>query len=1170
MSVRSRIADRPTPSVEVAKTYGTNVPASFQQGEIASQMTPASPFSPGEPIGPYDGYDRNPRAFNYTTGYNISTRPRLHERVSFEVLQGLIGAYDVADICIWHRIDSIRSLKWKLLAAEHYFGDVTDAVPLGLAALKKPDRKTHFKTWLAKYAYDILAYDAGTLYRMRNRAGRCVGLKVVDGTTIAPLLDYWGDPPDPPAESHVQYVNGLPWNWLTRDDIIYEPFRPRPNSPYGHAPIESIILNANTDLRFQIYFLQRFTEGNLPAAFASSPDSWSPDQIEQFQAYWDSFMYGDQSRKAQIRWMPPGSKFEWSNEKDFTDTFSLFLMRKTCASFHVVPSDLGFTEDVNRSSGESQADVQHRVGDLPFMEHLEGILSAFLLDDLGLPLKFEFDRGEEQVDQLAQAQADQAYIDRAVVSPSEIREMRYGLTDSEPVPRAYFSERAGPIPLISLLSVAGPIDPQTAAPPAGTKLPHKAFTVVEGVVTNPPLIGEPLAEQEYGPSAMPPQAAPQPVAKEGEAAPGITSDTGLYGDPLIRDDDDEQGHAVISGHVITEDEARQAAREAVKKELADFRGHRYRRRKAGRWSDFEFRAVDPVRGHNLNDSGRLAVRKAAGEIGVAGLAVLAADTGRVLMLQRALCDDDPAAGTWEFAGGHLEGGETPLAAAWREWAEECHAVPPPGVQTGSWTSSSGIYQGIVWTAESEAMVPVRSAAEITNPDDPDGDQVEAIAWWNPADLPGNPAIRSELLADMPAVMAALGCTPDCCGGECCQGDGGCCGGSGGCPCGPSAVAKCAFCPECGGDMDDSGRCMDWLDYGQQVRERLGADGTQGDAQDVPHQSDDHGHRACAICGLTHGEGAVAKAADAGPKAPMLDTRNLTGVWAEVYGRRNKLLATHTRAVAAAWDACIAELGSPRSAVQSFRSEARIVAKLADPDRPWWKDAGTAAALAWLQGLDQTKGYPALVAALEAAIADGMAEGEADALALAADRLGRTGFAIGKAFTAALARLQGDPDVSQQAGDAAAAMAGSAAGDIGSVLADQAGDDGSDDEMTDAASDAAAGSQSQAVQTGTDWRLYAAILAGALALYQRAMSRTPAPTAPGEPPQEPPPTAAKILLDWITAGDDLVCATCDGFADNGPYAPDDVPGYPHPRCRCSVGEHGSMTSPFLIALLDSLT
>jgi hypothetical protein len=45
---------------------------------------------------------------------------------------------------------------------------------------------------------------------------------------------------------------------------------------------------------------------------------------------------------------------------------------------------------------------------------------------------------------------------------------------------------------------------------------------------------------------------------------------------------------------------------------------------------------------------------------------------------------------------------------------------------------------------------------VANPDDPDGDMTEAIAWWDPAQIPGNPAVREELRADAPAVLRALG------------------------------------------------------------------------------------------------------------------------------------------------------------------------------------------------------------------------------------------------------------------------------------------------------------------------------------------------------------------------------------------------------------------------------
>lgn len=737
----------------LTKVYGTNgAPPDMKVAAESAGMTQTRPFSPGEPIGPYDGYSRTPRTQNFVQGYNIAARPKSHERVSFETLRGLIEAYDVASMCIWHRIDSIRSLEWSLVAQKGFGGDITDAMPIGMAALAKPDRQTPFSTWLASYLYDILAYDAGALSRMRNRGGRAVGLRVVDGTTIAPLLDYYGNSPEDPAEAYVQYVNGLPWGWLTRKDLIYEPFRRRSNSPYGQAPLETILLNANTDLRFQTYFLQRFTEGNIPEAFASAPESWSPDQIEQFQALWDATLLGDQSAKSQVRWMPGGSTLAWSNEKDFSDGFSLFLMRKTAAAFHVVPADLGFTETVNKSSGESQADVQHRVGDLPLLRHVQHILSGFLQEDLGLPLAFAFDLGEEQADRYQQAQADKIYVDMGAIGASDIREMRYGLPEPDgiPVPRFVFTERSGPIPLASLYAVAGQVDPGTAAPVPGTELPHTVFGGVQGVESSPPIKTTPLAEQEFGTAAMPMAPPPQPVegatvAKEGTApTAGITAATGITGYDLV-------------GHHDEEDENDPGP--LVKSELTAFRRFRAARRRAGQWRDFEFRVVDQVRGHRLNDSGRLAIRKAAGEIAVAGLAVLAADTGRVLMLQRALVDDDPAAGTWEFPGGHMEGDETPLQGAWREWAEETGCIPPAGECTGVWLSPDGIYEGIVWTVPSESCVPIDGSRAISNPDDPDGDQVEAIAWWDPTQLPGNPAVRQELLDNLDEVTAALAGAP---------------------------------------------------------------------------------------------------------------------------------------------------------------------------------------------------------------------------------------------------------------------------------------------------------------------------------------------------------------------------------------------------------------------------
>lgn len=137
---------------------------------------------------------------------------------------------------------------------------------------------------------------------------------------------------------------------------------------------------------------------------------------------------------------------------------------------------------------------------------------------------------------------------------------------------------------------------------------------------------------------------------------------------------------------------------------------------------------------------------------VSGVALKAADTGRVLMLQRGLHDeDDPAAGTWEFPGGHHEEGDrTSLDAGIREWEEETgHPFPEGGVVHHTWTSPSGVYQGHVVVIPEEGAVQFGHGRQVVNPDNPDGDQHEQAAWWDPDHARKNPALRQELKTGTP-------------------------------------------------------------------------------------------------------------------------------------------------------------------------------------------------------------------------------------------------------------------------------------------------------------------------------------------------------------------------------------------------------------------------------------
>lgn len=218
--------------------------------------------------------------------------------------------------------------------------------------------------------------------------------------------------------------------------------------------------------------------------------------------------------------------------------------------------------------------------------------------------------------------------------------------------------------------------------------------------------------------------------------------------------------------------------------------------------------------------------------------------------------------------------------------------------------------------------------------------------------------------------------------------------------------------------------------------------------------------------------------------------------------------------------------------------------MTDPGRDKRKAAATAATLAWLEGIEHTRGYPALVAAVEDAIRSGMAQGEADALALAADRQGKAGFAVIRAFRAAYARLEGSRDVHRRARDAVKRMTDGAAADTGRALADL-GDDASEQDMAGAADEALGGDGS--ATRWTDWALWAAIGAGAMALYD----------------------AAEVVgVNWVTASDNRVCVICQDNEDGSPYTLGNAPQMPaHPRCRCTWDTTGSIASSFLAAYLS---
>ena len=121
----------------------------------------------------------------------------------------------------------------------------------------------------------------------------------------------------------------------------------------------------------------------------------------------------------------------------------------------------------------------------------------------------------------------------------------------------------------------------------------------------------------------------------------------------------------------------------------------------------------------------------------AGLAILAADTGRVLLAQRQMDETDEAdvQETWEWPGGHIDGDEDPFTAASREYSEEVALPLPDGEVINGWRAGpEDNYQGFVYLIDAEFDLAGFAPNEET----------QAVAWYSRDDIAAEENLRPEM------------------------------------------------------------------------------------------------------------------------------------------------------------------------------------------------------------------------------------------------------------------------------------------------------------------------------------------------------------------------------------------------------------------------------------------
>jgi hypothetical protein len=185
-------------------------------------------FSPGTALAPIA--QELARVWDFPLGVNSVLTPRAYEPFGFPQLRAFANV-ELVRLAIETRKDQVERLGWRIKPRDRCItGDDADPRIAALEAFwRKPDGATAFATWLRLALEDLLVLDAPAIERRRDRGGNLIGLDIIPGDTIHPMVDDTGRRPRGPDEvAYQQVIKGTAWANLTNTDLRAAQSAPEP------------------------------------------------------------------------------------------------------------------------------------------------------------------------------------------------------------------------------------------------------------------------------------------------------------------------------------------------------------------------------------------------------------------------------------------------------------------------------------------------------------------------------------------------------------------------------------------------------------------------------------------------------------------------------------------------------------------------------------------------------------------------------------------------------------------------------------------------------------------------------------------------------------------------------------------------------------------------------
>ncbi len=351
-------------------------------GMVAPQDDGRNPFnggdwpSPGVPFTPqFEHVD--PREWDFNPSINMDRTPRGGEENAFAMLDDLADHNDVVQYGIRSRTDETVAQEWTFIPRKGIPADhpaVKTAVYDAQNWWEKPNRRDNlfFDQWITGILRDVFVHDALTLSPKLANDGSVHSYIQIDGSTIKPLIDNFGHPPEPPFPAYQQVIKGLIRGEYTTDELIYRPTNPQVATPYGRSIVEMCLMHVVTGIRAWSFDLAGFTEGTLPEMFIEAPDV-DPKSVQLWMKMLNETLAGNDQQRYRIRALPKDAKPIPVHANVWSAARNEWIARVICALFSVNP--MPFVDMMARATAEVAATQQLDLGLRPLKKTIANLIT---------------------------------------------------------------------------------------------------------------------------------------------------------------------------------------------------------------------------------------------------------------------------------------------------------------------------------------------------------------------------------------------------------------------------------------------------------------------------------------------------------------------------------------------------------------------------------------------------------------------------------------------------------------------------------------------------------------------------------------------------------------------------------------------------------------------------